>query len=111
MLGSGSSKISNGKNLLIVTLDLSAAKPGRYFLATRKEGRDKQMKPTTTLCSLRELRVTNVWVNHCGYGVQRRSAVWPEQQSEKNEPSPTRMIYFPQAVWNANLSVADKPST
>ena len=37
VLGSGSSKISNGKNMLIVTLDLSAAKPGRYFLATRKE--------------------------------------------------------------------------
>jgi hypothetical protein len=37
VLGSGSSKISNGTNMLIVTLDLSAAKPGRYFLATRKE--------------------------------------------------------------------------
>lgn len=37
VLGSGSSNINNGKNVLVVTLDLSAAKPGRYFLATRRE--------------------------------------------------------------------------
>jgi hypothetical protein len=28
--------------MLIVTLDLSAAKPGRYFLATRKEGQGQE---------------------------------------------------------------------
>jgi hypothetical protein len=37
VLGSGSSNVSNGKTMLVVTLDLSAAKPGRYFLATRRE--------------------------------------------------------------------------
>ena len=37
VLGSGSSNITHGKNMLVVTLDLSAAKPGRYFLATRRE--------------------------------------------------------------------------
>ena len=41
-LGSSNTIGSGSKIMLVVTLDLSAAKPGRYFLATRREEQGQQ---------------------------------------------------------------------
>lgn len=41
-LGSASASGNGSKVMLVVTLDLSEAKPGRYFLATRREGQGQQ---------------------------------------------------------------------